>query len=93
MSKTPIKRKKGESDSSSRATSSDDEHDSKNTSQSIYSLAEFYFSNLEDRWSKNKENLTKTNLDLASLKKKKSIKKKQRTNPAVVPRKSHIYLY
>lgn len=52
----------------------------------------FHPLDVENRWSKTKENLMKRNLDLANLQNKKPKKKKQRTEPAIVQSKSFQYL-
>jgi hypothetical protein len=44
-----------------------------------------------NRWSENKENLIRTNVDLANLRNKRPSKKKQRTTPLIVPREPRTH--
>ena len=48
---------------------------------------------LEGRWSKNKENLIRSNVDLANLRNKRPSKKKQRTAPMIVQREFHTHVF
>ncbi|CAF4047187.1 unnamed protein product [Rotaria magnacalcarata] len=86
-----IAKRKKEEVNRSRFSASSDSEEEDTVSHSTLIVTVFHSLDVGSRWSKGKENLIRTNVDVGNLKNKKPKKKKQRTDPIVVQNSNADY--